>query len=206
MRTDGLSRKDKDKIRHRDYILSAALELFSEKGYYNVSMHEIAAKAEFAIGTLYKFFKNKEDLYKYLIMSKAQEYHDTLYDVLSAEKDAISIISDYVSAKFSIFADNAPAFRLYFVGTKDAYFNIQAGFDQEIQTLYNDLLNRISIVLENGICSGALKKMRSYYMAMALEGITNTFLYNMLENSEQDFTEVDTSMITGMFLHGILKE
>ncbi|MEA3386146.1 MAG: TetR family transcriptional regulator, partial [Thermodesulfobacteriota bacterium] len=31
-------------------MLAAALELFSEKGFHNVSMHEIAKRAEFAIG------------------------------------------------------------------------------------------------------------------------------------------------------------
>ena len=33
-------------------------------------MHEIAEKAEFAIATLYKFFQNKEDLYKALVLEQ----------------------------------------------------------------------------------------------------------------------------------------
>ena len=53
-----LSRREREKLRHRKEMLDAALKLFSEKGFHNVSMHEIAQKAEFAIGTLYKFFKN----------------------------------------------------------------------------------------------------------------------------------------------------
>jgi len=35
-----------------------AFELFSKKWYHNVSMHEIAEKAGFSVGTLYKFFRN----------------------------------------------------------------------------------------------------------------------------------------------------
>jgi len=49
-----LSRREMDKLRHRHQMLVAALDLFSVKGYHNVSMHEIAGKAEFAIGTLIK--------------------------------------------------------------------------------------------------------------------------------------------------------
>jgi len=101
-----LSKREKDKLRHRRQMLAAALKLFSEKGYHNVSMHEIAERAEFAIGTLYKFFKNKEDLYKSLMMEKAAEYHHTLSEALSREGDVLTILKDYISAKASIFADD----------------------------------------------------------------------------------------------------
>ncbi|MEN6472395.1 MAG: helix-turn-helix domain-containing protein, partial [Syntrophaceae bacterium] len=63
-----LPRREREKERQRQEMLEAALGLFSDKGYHNVTMHEIAEKAEFAIGTLYKFFRNKEDLYRTLIL------------------------------------------------------------------------------------------------------------------------------------------
>ena len=55
-----------------------ALDLFSQKGYHNVSMQEIAEKAEFAIGTLYKFFQNKEDLYKALVLEQCDQFEEAL--------------------------------------------------------------------------------------------------------------------------------
>jgi AcrR family transcriptional regulator len=73
-----LSRKEREYRRHRYEILEAALELFSEKGFYNVSMNEIAQKAEFAVGTMYKFFENKEDLYKALVLEQADKFGITL--------------------------------------------------------------------------------------------------------------------------------
>jgi len=71
METCKLSRREREKLRQRQEVLDVALGLFSEKGYHNVSMHEIAKAAEFAIGTLYKFFRNKEDLYRALICNSA---------------------------------------------------------------------------------------------------------------------------------------
>src|SRR5660397_90232 len=50
-----LPRREREKLAQRQEMLAAALDLFSKKGYRNVSMHEIAEKAEFAVGTLYKF-------------------------------------------------------------------------------------------------------------------------------------------------------
>jgi len=57
-----LPRKEREFLRHRQEILESALELFSEKGFHNVTMLQIAGESEFAVGTLYKFFANKEDL------------------------------------------------------------------------------------------------------------------------------------------------
>jgi hypothetical protein len=44
-----LTRKDREKIRHKEEILKAALNLFSSKGFNNVSMQDIALESEFAL-------------------------------------------------------------------------------------------------------------------------------------------------------------
>lgn len=67
MSTTKLSRKEREKATHKEEILQAALCLFSSKGFYNVSMQEIANKSEFAVGTLYNFFDSKESLFEGLI-------------------------------------------------------------------------------------------------------------------------------------------
>ena len=40
-----MPRREREKLKQRQEMLAAALGLFSEKGYHNVSMHEIAEKA-----------------------------------------------------------------------------------------------------------------------------------------------------------------
>ena len=69
-----LPRREREKLRQRQEIVTTALDLFSQKGYHNVSMQEIAEKAEFAIGTLYKFFQNKEDLYKTIVLERCDDF------------------------------------------------------------------------------------------------------------------------------------
>ena len=83
MKRRNLSRKEREKLWCRHHMLSSALGLFAEEGYHNISMHKIANKAEFAIGTLYKFFRNKEDLYKALVTEMATDYHRILTEVLA---------------------------------------------------------------------------------------------------------------------------
>jgi AcrR family transcriptional regulator len=204
MQKEKLSRREREKLRHRRQMLAAALELFSEKGFHNVSMHEIAKRAEFAIGTLYKFFKNKEDLYKSLMMEKAEEHHRVLMGILSEENDVLTVIDNYIAAKAQLFADNLAALRLYFAETRGASFNIKAGLDQDIRKLYDKFIMRLASVLETGIRKKVFREMDPYHMAVALEGLTNAFLFCQMEDPEQHPYGANIPVIRDMFLKGVL--
>lgn len=66
-------------------ILTAALELFVEKGYYNVSIHEIQKQADVSIGSIYRHFKGKEGVANALYLHLLNEI-DELIDVVMQEK------------------------------------------------------------------------------------------------------------------------
>ena len=202
MQDKKLPRREREKLIHRGQMLAAALDLFSVKGYHNVSMHEIAGKAEFAIGTLYKFFKNKEDLYKALIMEVTDEYHRILSNVLSKENDTLAAIGEYIAAKGNIFANSVATLRLYFAETRGASFNIKAGLDQDIRKLYDVMVKQLASTMKRGIDRKVLKKGDPYYMAVTLEGLTNAFLFCWLEDPKHHSYESNVPMIKELFLNG----
>jgi AcrR family transcriptional regulator len=198
-----LPRREREKLRQREELLTAALELFSEKGYHNVSMHEIAQRAEFAVGTVYKFFKNKEDLYKALITAKVAEYHRVLKEALDQQKDIPSLLQDYVAAKAAVLVGGAATLRLYFAETRGASFNIKAGLDQDIRKLYDEIVARLASVLAAGVKKKVFRKLDPYYMAMALEGVTNAFLFCWLEDPRRHSYEANIPTMMDIFLSGV---
>ena len=52
-----------EKNQKKNDILSAAKSLFKEKGFHNTKMDEIAANAGVGKGTLYEYYKNKQDIF-----------------------------------------------------------------------------------------------------------------------------------------------
>lgn len=58
-----LSRKEKEQMQRRQYILDAARDVFARDGYERASMNEIARLSEFTKRTLYQYFTDKADLY-----------------------------------------------------------------------------------------------------------------------------------------------
>jgi TetR/AcrR family transcriptional regulator len=56
-------RREREKQLRRDSIIDAAEKLFFSKGIPATTMDEVAEAAELSKGTIYLYFKNKEDLY-----------------------------------------------------------------------------------------------------------------------------------------------
>jgi len=201
---EDMTRRDREKLRQRQEMLDAALELFSEKGYHNVSMHKIAEKAEFAIGTLYKFFRNKEDLYKALILQQAGRFHDALTNAIEEGDDEIEKLRNYVKAKGAIFMDNVSVVRLYFAETRGASFNIKAGFDNEIRKRYMQFLHRLSLVFESGIKKKRFREIaKPYHLAVALDALSNAFLFLWLDSPEQHPYPENPDTILNILFRGL---
>jgi len=167
-------------------MLAAALALFSEKGYHSVSMHEIAEKAEFAIGTLYKFFRNKEDLYKALMLEQADRFHGAVTKAIEEPEDEVEKLRNYIKAKGAVFRANVSVIRLYFAETGGATFNVRAGLDREIRERYARFLQTLASIFENGMKRRRFKKIADpYHLAVALDSFTNAYLFLWLEAPER---------------------
>ena len=62
------------KIAKRQTIIQAAIEVFGKKSFRDSSISEIARRASVAEGTIYQYFKNKEDLFFSIPIEKTREF------------------------------------------------------------------------------------------------------------------------------------
>ncbi|UHA74937.1 TetR/AcrR family transcriptional regulator [Paenibacillus sp. 481] len=66
-------------------IMEAALTLFAEKGYHDTSIQEIADKTGIAKGSVYSFFRSKEELLMMIYKYHYQLMYDTLRETIAAQ-------------------------------------------------------------------------------------------------------------------------
>jgi TetR/AcrR family fatty acid metabolism transcriptional regulator len=64
------------KTARKQSILQAAIEVFSKGGFRNSSISEIAKRANVAEGTIYQYYKNKEDLFFSIPIQKTVEFRE----------------------------------------------------------------------------------------------------------------------------------
>ena len=64
-------------------ILDAAVEVIAEKGYFNAPVSAIAARAGVADGTVYLYFKSKDDVLRTAIDQNFDRFHRQVVEAIS---------------------------------------------------------------------------------------------------------------------------
>jgi TetR/AcrR family fatty acid metabolism transcriptional regulator len=78
-------RKGDDK---RDRIMNAAITAFAQNGYHQATMAAVAREAGVAAGTIYLYFKSKDDLLISIFEEKVQGFIDEFHSQLVQEESA----------------------------------------------------------------------------------------------------------------------
>ena len=79
--------RDPDKPQH---IVEAAVRVFARKGYFNSRVSDIAREAGIAAGTIYLYFKTKEDILITLFRQKMAVFVASLRRAIADEPDAVA--------------------------------------------------------------------------------------------------------------------
>jgi TetR/AcrR family transcriptional regulator len=206
MKSEKLPRREREKLRQRREMLDAAFDLFSEKGYHSVSMHQIAEKAEFAVGTVYKFFRNKEDLYKALVLEQCDKFEDAITRAIGDPDDHVEKLRNFIRAKCEWLSSNLPFVRLFLAESRGASFNIQAGLDEELRTRHYAFMERLASIFESGIKNKRFKKIATpYYLAIALDSVVDAFLLLWIDAPDRHPYPEDPQAILDIIFKGMVE-
>src|SRR2546427_9707203 len=78
-------------------IIDAAIRVFARNGYYNSRVSDIAREAGIASGTIYLYFKTKDDILVRLFREKMAEWVALLRKEGAAERDPLAKIPKIVA-------------------------------------------------------------------------------------------------------------
>jgi TetR/AcrR family fatty acid metabolism transcriptional regulator len=90
----------------REKILKAAEKTFAKKGFYNAKVAEIARAAGVADGTIYLYFKNKDDVLISLFEERMAWFIAECKKILQAETEVFAKLRILISFHFRLFEEN----------------------------------------------------------------------------------------------------
>lgn len=201
--TKVLSRRQRERLRHKQEILNAALRLFSARGFHNVSMQEIAAEAEFAIGTLYKFFPSKEALFDELVKASGQRIGVEVTAVLDQPGTEAERLRNYFRSLAGQLEQHASFIRLYIseMGTRGG--KLARSHDQpKVKTL---LATRIRSLLEAGIRKGLFRAVDVSVAVVAITSTVEALAFEMAGDFDRAKAASVFEGVEHFFLDGLLR-
>ncbi len=149
-------RKEREKERRRQQIMVAAKRVFSENGFNKATMEDIANEAELSPGTLYLYFKNKEELYASLSLRILQYLHIRVTHVnkeasLSPEQK----LSALIDAMYDVYDfDPLIIINMFHLQSSETLKNLSESLLGEIKALSQKSIGAIAKIFEEGMNKG----------------------------------------------------
>jgi AcrR family transcriptional regulator len=149
-------RKEREKERRRQQIIVAAKRVFSDKGFNKATMEDIAKEAELSPGTLYLYFKNKEELYASLSLRILQYLHIRVTHVnkessLNPEQKLRALME----AMYDVYDfDPLIIINMFHLQSSETLKNLSESLLEEIKDLSQKSIGAIAKIFEEGIGKG----------------------------------------------------
>lgn len=204
MENSTLPRKEREKIKRKDEILHAALKLFSEKGFHNVSMQDIAVKSEFAVGTLYNFFTSKDLLFDELRNNCAEKIYQAIYPILESKKREDEILRDIVRAYAKLAEDNIEFIKLYV--SQFGTIHLVLPKEGPAENVKKTLDAKLEDLIKSGIKNGIFHQVDEKIVSLAFVSTIRAFVLESSMNFDKSALETGLNKIEHLFLGMLLKK
>ena len=182
-----LPRRERERNRYRKEILEAAELVFVRKGYHSATMEEIAQEAEFAVGTLYNFFKNKEYLYRNVKEKIIQDLIELLKEHVLGKGDPEQAIASLIELHLTHFEEHRGFLRILFDISPDSRMGPPRDLPGSFAKLYDQYINAVSDIFARGIREGQFAEMDPLYLTLCLQGMIHAFIgYWARKGTEED--------------------
>jgi AcrR family transcriptional regulator len=96
------SRRDRKKAAARERVIATAMELFSRHGLEGVTVEHIADVADLGKGTIYNYFKTKEDIVVAFMVEKEKQVQARLGHLMKPKGTMTSILVQYIQLQFRL--------------------------------------------------------------------------------------------------------
>jgi AcrR family transcriptional regulator len=188
---------EEKKMKTKNNLLRAAIDIFVDKGYHKTNISDIVAKAEVGQGTFYRNFNSKREIFenilKILIGELLSEFSEGVLNVnnMPSSFEEYKKMSTEASIRaVPIIKRNKDIMILFF---RDAP-TIDKEFEQEVNDILEQFLVLGELYLKHAIKEGFARKCNTRIVAESIVGIATSLLKSWLYGNYKD-SEVEDIVV-----------
>ena len=186
-------------------IIDAAVRVFARNGYYNSRVIDIAREAGIASGTIYLYFKTKDEILVRLFRDKMADWVGHARREIAREVDARAKLRRLVHLHFSVLEQNPDLAEVVQVELRQGQKFFRGASAHEVSA-YFDL---IASVLEEGMAAGLIRrdvptKIATKMLFGAMDQLATSWVlgkrgYRLTDSAD----EVATIFLKGVAVHAV---
>ena len=181
-------------------ILEAAVKVFARQGFHQSTVAQIAKEAGVADGTIYLYFKNKDDILVQFFSFRAKQVFESFREEVDRAQTSADKLRNLVRRHLAEFQRDRDGAVVYQVETHQNSRMAEAQI-REMSQMYRDL---IAEIIEQGQQEGTIRKdlyvgLVKRFIIGAVDEVINTWLHS---DGEYDLVSMADPLVE-LFIKGI---
>jgi TetR/AcrR family fatty acid metabolism transcriptional regulator len=188
----------------KELIINAAVKVFADKGFYNAKVADVAKKAGVADGTIYLYFKNKDDLLISLFETKMEKILERFSSIIKSNLAASEKLKRFIYLYFQIIEEDQDLAEVFQVELRQSGKFLKDYHNQN----FIDFLNLLGDIIYEGKQIGEFREdIGIHNMKLAIFGALDEISrqWILTEDPSQDLDQTAVE-ITDMFLKSLKTE
>jgi TetR/AcrR family transcriptional regulator len=194
-----MTRKQREMLRRKNDIIEAAHDLFLEKGFEEVSMAEIAEKAEFTRRTLYSYFNGKRDLVVEVIIQAFAVESEKFIAVMESEANNYQKLTGLARCYYEFFKANPayyPLMQHFDLAVHNDRDKLHEAVIEDLRNFAPDLDGMAEQIIISGMADGTfyndlIPGLAATYLWKSLYGIVHQYILHALYPEDHYYLEVE---------------
>lgn len=186
----------------KSQIIDASIDVFAKRGFQNTRMDDIANKAKLAKGTLYLYFKNKDEIIQHVLASMVENELTEIKNLQHADlpaKDKLLRAVDLAINDFKKFEPILPLFFEFY-----AYALRSKSIRKFLGTFLDAYLDALIPIIEDGIANGELKDVDPESAAISIGTIFEGTIILMIYDPKRIDLDKHMHFSAKILLEGLL--
>ena len=160
-------------------IIDAAVIAIAENGYHQAQVSKIAKQAGVADGTIYLYFKNKEDILISVFQEKMGVFVDNLQDIIKNGSSSSEKLAQMIENHFKVLSDDRHLATVTQLELRQSNKEIRL----KINAILKEYLKLLDEILIEGMVSGEFNQTMDVRLARqmvfgTIDEITTTWVMN----------------------------
>jgi TetR/AcrR family fatty acid metabolism transcriptional regulator len=186
-------------------IIDAAIRVFARNGYYNSRVSDIAREAGIASGTIYLYFKTKDEILVTLFREKMAEWVAYARREIAGQPSAVAKIRRLVALHFSVLERQPDLAEVVQVELRQGHKFFRGASAHEVSAYFE----LIGAILQEGIAAGEIRsdvpvKVATKVLFGAMDQVATSWVlgkraYRLSEAADP----VASIFLKGVCVHGI---
>ena len=181
-------------------IYQAALAVFAEYGYKKSTLADIADRLGMTKGNLYRYSRNKEDLYRSTVRQALLRWQDYVARAVAGEQDARRQFTVMCSRAIEYLSQDAD-FRQVLVRDPDIFPLFPS--DDPFEEINRNSVALVKRIIENGIAQKRFRRIDPDATAEVIFSIYKMMIIRMYIHADDPALEDTVTQAIDLMTHGL---